>query len=187
MDLNSKIRFAIRLYTTLFVYDYLECDAFLPSEDGCAAITASVKLQFQPDDTSDPIAITEEYKDAADVAIDRGDLQDNLDTLYPDTVVYIIDSIGPDPDPTGGINSGGIVGIVIASVAFTLLFIAYVVSTRRSEPKDELEPLDPAPREPLSFEDTELEGSRRPSRSKKKHKDSNSTTFSRTPETINGQ
>ena len=171
MDLNSKIRFAIRLYTTLFVYDYLECDAFLPSEDGCAAITASVKLQFQPDDTSDPIAITEEYKDAADGAIDRGDLQDNLDTLYPDTVVYIIDSIGPDPDPTGGINSGGIVGIVIASVAFTLLFIAYVVSTRRSEPKDELEPLDPAPREPLSFEDTELEGSRRPSRSKKKHKD----------------
>lgn len=171
---------SIFFFFVFFCY-FIECEPFIPSENGCAAITASVQLQFQPEDTSDPDFVTEEYQTEAETAVDNGDLQEKLVTLYPDTPIYVIDSTvdrdlagGGGSTSEGGIKSGGIAGIIIASVAFIGLFIAYFVSSRfRDESKEDLEPLDPAPQQIFSFEDPEVEvtlgAEPAPEHGKKKH------------------
>lgn len=121
-------------------------------------------LQFQPEDDMDQAAVAAQFRTQIQDAIASGELQDKLDTLYPETEVYIIDDellaglvgargIGDDE---GGLEAGGIAGVVVASVALVGFFLLYAAAAkRRGEGKEDLEPLDPAPRD-LSFLEDEL-------------------------------
>jgi hypothetical protein len=143
-----------------------ECDAVLPSDDGCASVQASVMLQFQPEDDVDQSAVIEKFKSQLLEAISSGELQEKVETLYPDTDLYIIDDkllaglSGVDRDDDdeegGGLQGGGIAGVAVGSVVVVGFFLLYFAATKsRQRSKDDFEPLAPAPRD-LSFSEDEL-------------------------------
>ncbi|KAL3933235.1 MAG: hypothetical protein SGBAC_010482 [Bacillariaceae sp.] len=145
--------------TSTQVDEYLqdECDALLPSNDGCAVIQASVLLQF-PSTGGNEKQVATQYKSDLQDAIAAGELSEKLVTRNPDTPLYIIDDPLLDSlsnTDRGGIvvedDDGGIAGVAIAGtlvLAACLLF--YIWHDRQREDKEELEPLEPAPRD-LSF------------------------------------
>jgi hypothetical protein len=143
-----------------------ECDAVLPSDDGCASVQASVMLQFQPEDDVDQSAVIEKFKSQLLEAISSGELQEKVETLYPDTDLYIIDDKllaglsgvdrGDDDEEGGGLQGGGIAGVAVGSVVVVGFFLLYFAATKsRQRSKDDFEPLAPAPRD-LSFSEDEL-------------------------------
>ncbi|CAJ1941329.1 unnamed protein product [Cylindrotheca closterium] len=153
---------SVALPTRIDEYLQDECDTLLPSEDGCAVIQASVLLQFPPGTTgSDEVAT--EFKNQLETAIRTGAFSDKLASQNPDTPLYIIDdplldSLSGD---RGGIlieeddDNGAIAGVAIAgTIVLAACLLFYIWHDRQQKDKEELEPLEPAPRD-LSFLDTD--------------------------------
>jgi hypothetical protein len=119
----------------------------------CEEVTASIVLRFQPDE-QDTDQVTEDFEDDLVDAIADGKLQDELDLIDPDAPIFILDSVSrgivgnvPDSVDDGeGISSGGVVGVVIGSIAIFGLFVALLV-TRRKPEKESHDDLKPAPQE----------------------------------------
>jgi hypothetical protein len=134
----------------------LDCPPGRPSEDRCERVEHSITLLFQPED-ADPEIVAEEFSEELGIAIDDGQLQDALSLLYQDSKVYIIDGhSGGDPivsqaPEDDGVSAGAVAGGVIGALVGIGLLVGLLVS-RRSEPKEDLEELVPAPKEELELE-----------------------------------
>lgn len=129
---------------------YEECPSGIPEEDVCEAVTASITLIFQPEQAGDSDEISETFVLELEAAIARGELMDALDLEWPGGDVYIIDNtLGTVPDGGGddrSISGGGITGIVIGSLA-AVLVLGFFAVRRSPPPKEELEELEPAPKD----------------------------------------
>ena len=125
----------------------------------CETIQAEIVLIFQPSDV-DPLGTAEQFEMNLEESISEGNLQEALDNTSPNAVVYILTGrIGnvqtAEPEEGEGISAGGVAGVVVASLVGVGLVIGLLASRRR-EPKEELEELQPAPQNlDLAEEDTD--------------------------------
>mmetsp|Transcript_29429 Transcript_29429/g.71015 ORF Transcript_29429/g.71015 Transcript_29429/m.71015 type:complete len:1070 (-) Transcript_29429:308-3517(-) len=141
---------SVQLPTSVVEVSDIECPSSgtTSEDDRCESVTASVTLIFQPTD-QDPDAVALAFTDEMNRAIAEGRLQGLLDS--PD--VYILggssgamETSANDSGDSETISSGGVAGIVVGSLAVVAV-AAYFAVGRRGEPKEELEQLQPAPRD----------------------------------------
>jgi len=150
---------SVTLPTQIDEYLQDECNALLPSDDGCAVIQASVLLQFPPGTTrralqeGNEAELAAEFKKQLEDAIAEGQLSEIFSTQNPDSPLYIIDwPLLDSLQSDRGIlieedDSGTLAGVAIAgTVILAACLLYYIWHDRQREDKEELEPLEPAPR-----------------------------------------
>jgi hypothetical protein len=125
-------------------YIRIDCPTTVSTADRCEAITSSIVLLFQPTE-QDPAEVAAAFQVDLDTAIEEGGLQDFLTS---DAVYILDDSLtqggSGEPTTSDGVSAGGIAGAVIGSLAVVAV-IAFLVSRRQDEAKEELQQLPPNP------------------------------------------
>mmetsp|Transcript_6108 Transcript_6108/g.11303 ORF Transcript_6108/g.11303 Transcript_6108/m.11303 type:complete len:941 (-) Transcript_6108:286-3108(-) len=133
----------VQLDTSIVDIQGIDCPLGVNESDSCEEVTASIIILFQPDE-EDPTEVAMTFKEDLEGAISTGELQNFLNC----SAVYILDEsvVGAAPVAAGsGVSSGGIAAAVIGSLAVVVV-LGFLLA-RRNEQKEELEELQPAPRE----------------------------------------
>ncbi|KAL3930001.1 MAG: hypothetical protein SGARI_004609, partial [Bacillariaceae sp.] len=152
--LRRRLR-SVQLGTSIESIADIECPDGVDEDDSCEQVTASITLLFQPTE-EDPEAVAKQFQEDLEEAIYAGELQEFLNC----TSVYILDeSVLGTPAPSSedrGISAGGVAGVVIVSLA-AVAIVGVLVARTGVQDKEELEELEPAPRD-LKIDDGGDEG-----------------------------
>ncbi len=122
-----------------------ECPEGIPDGDVCEVVTAFVTVIFQPNEPTQET--TEQFAQDLDDSIQRGQLKDALDFLFPGNDVDIIDdTLRLEDEEDRTISDATITGIVIGS--FAAIVLLGFLASRRVPPSKEDEQLQAAPVQP---------------------------------------
>ena len=134
----------------------VECPPFVPENDSCQTVTASIELNIAIDEDApvtgrqDPSLVKDLYEDILNAAIEGGALQAALIGVNPNTVVTITTgfkteapSIAPTPILTPAptrkpivLSGGGIAGIVLAGIGGLIIGFLIIGAIRRRGDED---------------------------------------------------
>lgn len=119
------------------------CPDVVPTDNRCEDVSASMGLMIEDDSMTNVTSTRLAFEAALNQAIADGQLQDALDEVNPNSVVYIVtlDNDGDNADDdvdqaeksTDGLSGGAISGIVFAGMAGVLLTMALLTRRRQQD------------------------------------------------------
>ncbi|VEU43304.1 unnamed protein product [Pseudo-nitzschia multistriata] len=139
---------AVKLPTVIDDIAGSECPSFVPPNDECKAVTASVELDIAAVGINSSTDIKNLFEERLNSAIENGALQAALVEVNPNSVVSIINGAAPGPPtPTASpvtltpttvatvepvpISPGGIAGLVLAGIGGLIIGFLIITYLRR--------------------------------------------------------
>ncbi|KAL3914416.1 MAG: hypothetical protein SGARI_000131 [Bacillariaceae sp.] len=132
----------------------VDCPGFVPSSDKCENVAGTVPLivYLTGDDATEEeaAAVTNSFTQDLDLAISQGRLQDALEEIDPNSVVYVttgateVPSLPPNgidvpteaPIESEGLNAGAIAGITVGCAAVVIL-VGTLLTRKRPNRKED--------------------------------------------------
>lgn len=142
----SKLLTYISSLVRLWLLFLAVCPDSVPSENRCEDVSASMGLILEDDSMNVP-STRSAFEAALNQAIADGQLQEALDEVNPNSVVYIVtldddgnkedDDVDQIIDDNNGLSGGAISGIVFAGMAGVLLTMALLSRRRHDNTSDD--------------------------------------------------